>query len=106
MSKPTLDLEGQRINRAAAMMAVSNYGHGVDVERVLNWKPVQRFGNTPRSEVEDLAGHLMESYEHEDMFAEEAEGWAKDIKAAGGLAEFAKLFPHHAEVLGKLQEIG
>lgn len=99
-------VEDQRINRAAAAMAVSNYGHGVDEARVLDWQPDLRFGNTPRSEVEDLAGHLMENDEHEDMFAGEADSWAASIREAGGLAPFAERFSHHAGWLLKLAELG
>ncbi len=101
-----MNIDQQRINRAAAAMAVSNYGHGADEARILNWKPNLRFGNTPRSEVEDLAGHLMETDEHEDMFAGEAESWATQIKKDGGLRKFAEMYPHHEAWLLKLSELG
>lgn len=102
----SMKIEDQRINLAAAMMAVSNYGHGVDAEKVLRWEPCARYGNSPRTEVERLAGHLMETEEHEDMFAGEAESWAKTIRQSGGLTKFADLYPHHAEILHKIKELG
>lgn len=101
-----MNIEQQRINRAAAAMAVSNYGHGADEARILNWTPNARYGNSPRSEVCDLAGHLMESDEHEEMFADEAEGWAETIKKDGGLRKFAANYPHHEAWLFKLAELG
>ena len=100
-----MDVSVQRINRAAAAMAVSNMGHGVDEHRVLNWTPSSRYANSPRQEVCDLAGHLIESDEHEDIFGEEAEDWAKQISEAGGLATFALQFPHHARWLTALEDI-
>lgn len=107
MSKPEMSaLDTQRINRAAAAMAVSNYGHGADPSRILDWWRPNLTHGTPRAEVCDLAGHLMESDDHEEMFAEEAEGWAKTIAEAGGLVPFAEQFPHHKEWLLKLAAAG
>lgn len=100
-----MDITTQKINRAAAAMAVSNYGHGADEDRILRWKPHMRFMNSPRSEVEDLAGHLMENEEHEEMFAGEAESWADTIIRDGGLVKFAANYPHHEKWLLALAEI-
>ncbi len=96
--------EDKIINRVAAMMAVSNYGFAVDVNRVLRWELPTRYDNSPRSEVCDLAGHLIESDEHEEMFADEAFGWRKEIIKAGGLSKFAAVYRHHADTIGKLIE--
>jgi hypothetical protein len=100
-----MDIAAQKINRAAAAMAVSNYGHGTDEARILRWKPNPRFPSTPRSEVCDLAGHLMETDEHEEMFASEADGWAKQIIDAGGLLAFAEVFHWHKPWILQLEAL-
>lgn len=100
-----MDIDTQKINRAAAAMAVFNYGHSVDADRVLDWTPNLRYGNSPRQEICDLAGHLMESDDHEEMFAGEADSWAKTIQKDGGLVAFAKTFDHHKTWLLALAEM-
>lgn len=50
-----MDIKQQKINRVAAAMAVSNYGHVVDTARVLNWAPSAKYSNSPRSEVCDTS---------------------------------------------------
>ena len=100
-----MDAATQKINRAAAAMAVSNYGHTLDEARILNWKPSDRHSNSPRQEVCDLAGHLMESDEHEELFADEADGWAKSITEAGGLLAFAETFHWHKSWILQLEKL-
>ena len=101
------DLNKQRINRIAAGMAVSNMGllglH-LTVEQLLRWKPSERYDNTPRSEVEDFAGSLMESNEHEVAFAGEAEWWAEQITTVG-IPAFAEQYYHHADWIMQLNEV-
>lgn len=104
MAKKLSEEDKQRINRVAAMMAISNMGQTVDVDRVLNWKPNTRFNRDARSEICDLAGHFMETDEHEDIFAGEAESWAKGIKKVG-LSTFADQHPRHADTIRKIMEI-
>lgn len=96
--------EQQKINRIAAAMAVSNYGHGVDEARVLGWRPNPRFGNSPRSEVNSLASHLMETEDDKDTFADEAEGWAKTI-AKSGIIKFAEDYPHHTHWIMQIKDM-
>jgi hypothetical protein len=59
---------------------MSNLGHEVpdDVAEDIP-EGSSRFPVTPRLEIENLAGHLMESEEYEDIFAEEAEGWYETL---------------------------
>jgi hypothetical protein len=95
----------QQINRAAAWMAVSNMGLPLDRERFLRWTPPKRYTNSPRSEIEDFAGHLMESEEHEDTFVGEAESWARQITVMGGIEKFLKTFTWQTEVLSELLKI-
>lgn len=99
--KPIISL-AQKINRVAAAMAVSNYGHGTDVPKILNIYPTEY--STPRSEVDYLAGHLMETDDHEDMFAEEAESWAKKIRKEG-LANFAAKYKNHDGWINQIAEM-
>lgn len=47
----------------------------------------------------------METDEHEDMFADEADSWAKMIAEAGSLRAFAEQYPHHAEWIIKMEEL-
>lgn len=100
----------RKVNRVAAAMAVSNYGHlglSIPVERVHEkWLPRgdPRY-STPGSEVCDLAGSIMETDDHEEMFAGEAESWAKSIRQAGGLLKFAEQYPHHAEWIIKIHNM-
>jgi hypothetical protein len=98
--------DDRRIARIAAMMAVSNCGHGVDVAKVT--RPIDHnspYPITARNEVEYLAGHLIETDEHETMFANEATSWAKEIKKTGGLRPFAARFPHHADTIRAVMEL-
>lgn len=92
----------RKIHRVAAAMAVSNYGHlglNVPVSRVTSWKPNKPQYSSSRQEVCDLAGSIMETDEHEEMFADEAEGWENTIRDLhdGDLVKFAEAFPHHKE---------
>jgi hypothetical protein len=76
-----MDVSHGKLCRLAAAFAMSNMGHQVP-ETIT--KDIQtsddKYIVTPRSEVEQVAGHLMESDEHEDLFAQEAEMWYKDLK--------------------------
>jgi hypothetical protein len=60
----------------AACFAISNLGHEVPKSAAEN---VGYWSTDPRVEVEGLAGHLMESDEHERIFAQEAQGWLKYV---------------------------
>jgi hypothetical protein len=69
-----MKLSPKKRSRLAAALAVSNLGHRVpeDIhETFFGWS------DTPESEIGDLAGHLMESNEHEHIFYAEAEMWGK-----------------------------
>jgi ABC-type branched-subunit amino acid transport system ATPase component len=85
--------------RAAAIMAVSNMGQleqinlGATINNSLHWT------GDAYSEVCQIAGHLMESYEHEEIFAAEAEAWLKTIKQHKSLQSFAAEYPHHEKWL-------
>lgn len=74
-----MDLPEGKLCRLAAAFAISNMGH--EVPKDIAERPFSdgRFC-TPRSQVECFAGHLMETDEHEEIFAEEAESWYKDLK--------------------------
>lgn len=63
----------RRASQLAACFAVSNLGMEtyLDSERAAHFP----WPDNPRSAVERLAGHLMESDEHEEIFADEAQGY-------------------------------
>lgn len=100
-----MDTATQKINRAAAAMAVLNYGFDVDHSRVLRWEPNLRYGNSPRQEICDLAGHLIESDEHGELFAGEADGWAAQITEEGGLLQFAEKYHWHKPWILQLEAL-
>ena len=94
--------EQQKIARMASIMAVSNLGHlhNIDLERNTDFsrfKPAE----SARYDVCQVAGHLIESDDHEDMFSEEAEGWEQQIRKAG-VEAFIDMFSHHRETLEKI----
>lgn len=62
--------------RLAAAFALSNMGH--QVPENMAEKPYSD-DDTPRSQIDDFGGHLMESDEHEEIFAGEAEMWYKTL---------------------------
>jgi hypothetical protein len=66
------------LSHIAAVFAVSNLG----MMTYLN-DPVgepSRWDDTPENEVENIAGHLMESDDHEAIFGGEARMWYNKIK--------------------------
>lgn len=74
--------------RLAAGMAISNMGQEVPAyisDRPKNWSPSVEYT------VCDLAGHIMETDEHEDIFVGEAKGWLKYIRKEG----YANLLKNH-----------
>lgn len=98
----------RKIHRVAAAMAVSNYGHlglTVPVSRVTDWTPSKPQHSSARSEVCDLAGNIMETDEHEEMFAGEADSWESQIKGhfEGDLTKFADAFYWHKEWILAIQ---
>lgn len=85
----------RKVARAAAAMAISNYGHlggSVPVERVTDTR--WSWSTDAYSEVCNLASGIIESDEHETMFGEEAQGWERQIQEAG-LEAFATQFSHN-----------
>lgn len=70
-----------RINaRLGAALAISNLGHSVPDDIAAhpeNWMP------DAKSEVCQLAGHLMESDLHEEIFSGEAEYWERYARKKG-----------------------
>jgi hypothetical protein len=72
-------LEGE-LARVAAGLAMSNLGHEVPVDRITQSSEFQDWNETPRLAMENLAGHLCENEEHDEIFVGEAEMWHTDIK--------------------------
>lgn len=72
-------LSHAQLCRLSAAFAISNMGQGIPAD--IGTAPLSKESPflTPRSEVENWAGHLMETDEHEDIFAGEAEMWYKDL---------------------------
>lgn len=66
----------KRRAQLAGAFAMSNMGHQVP-ENVADRPPF--WPDTPRQAVENLAGHLMEDEEQDEIFADEAEMWATMI---------------------------
>lgn len=92
----------RKIHRVAAAMAVSNYGHlglSIPVSSVTRWTPSKPEYSSARQEVCDLAGSIMETDEHEEVFAGEAESWETTIREqhGGDLVKFAEAFHWHKE---------
>lgn len=86
----------RKIARVAAGMAISNYGHlggSVPVDRVTDTR--WSWSTDAFSEVCNVAGNIIESDEHEEMFGDEAEGWEKQIREVG-LEAFAERFSYHS----------
>lgn len=67
----------------AAAYAVSNLGHGVNEDRIRELLERKRPCEDARFAVGELAGHLMENDEHENLFGEEAEMWEQGILRDG-----------------------
>lgn len=63
-----------------AGLAVSNLGHSVNAERIVEMSGDERMNYTPRLAIENLAGHLCENEEHDEIFVAEAEMWHEQIK--------------------------
>lgn len=82
--------------RIAAGLAISNMGQEVP-ERIYESSEDQRWETTARSEVESLAGHLMETDEHDEIFVGEAEMWYENIKDLS-LNEILRQFQHNSWV--------
>lgn len=68
----------QTLSRIAALFAVSNLGLMTYIKDHVG--EIEHWGNTPEYEVENLAGFLMESDEHEAIFGGEARMWYDQIK--------------------------
>lgn len=66
----------RRRAQLAAAFAMSNMGHQVPADIAKN---PDRWPSSVRNAVENLCGHLMETDEHEDIFADEADMWATMI---------------------------
>lgn len=69
-----MELSAKKRSQLAAAFSISNMG-----QRVPDDIAETRFGwsETPQSAICNLAGHLMESDEHEDIFVSEAEMWGR-----------------------------
>lgn len=70
----------RRVARLAAWFAVSNLGHMHNMDESEAGDTHYDWPKDPRNAVENIAGHLMESDEHEEIFAEEAESWFERFK--------------------------
>lgn len=94
--------EAQKIARIASLMAVSNLGHlhNINLGRVTDFSRFKPADNA-RYDVCTVAGHLIESDDHEDMFSEEAESWEQRFREAGFEA-FVNQYSHHEEMLRKV----
>lgn len=92
-------LPEQKHARLAAAFAISNMGQEVpnDVGKgnFLEWE------RSSRHAVDNLAGHLMETDEHEEIFAEEAEMWDETIQRDG----VQRMFRVHAKTCPWFEEI-
>lgn len=75
--------ELQLIAVMSAAFAVSNYGHMLDEDRLRRMVEYDRNMTSARYAVCELAGHLMENDDHEEMFTKEAEGWEEEITKDG-----------------------
>lgn len=73
-----MDLPHNKLCRLSAAFAISNMGQTVpkDIAERISDSPYC----TPRSEIDNFAGHLMETDEHEEIFAGEAEMWYDLLK--------------------------
>ncbi len=65
-----------KIPRLAAAFAISNMGQVVPED--MSTVPHNPY-STPRSQVDSYVGHFMETDEHEQIFADEAEMWAETL---------------------------
>lgn len=83
--KKTEATEAQVIAVMAACFAVSNLGlwQFIREDSVRRMVMTNNHMISARYAVCELAGHLMEEEEHEDLFSKEAEGWERDITAMG-----------------------
>ena len=77
--------EAQVIAVMAACFAVSNLGlwQFIREDSVRRMVMTNNHMISARYAVCELAGHLMEEEEHEDLFSQEAEGWERDITKEG-----------------------
>jgi hypothetical protein len=69
--RPKTSLRAKRA-RLAAAFAISNFGYTVPLGAALH---PEDWSESAQANVEDLAGHLMESREHERLFGDEARMW-------------------------------
>lgn len=89
-----------KLPRLAAAFAISNLGHEVPAD-IAEGPYLEH--SSPRNEVENYAGHLMESDEHEDIFAAEAEMWARDL-AKTPVEEVLRIHGTHSPWVRKILE--
>lgn len=82
--------------RAGALLAVSNMGHWHNLRPDAILCNPSGWCDEARYEVCTVAGHLMESDEHEEIFGDEAAAWEK-LFTENGMEKMAKDYPHHAE---------
>lgn len=89
----------QKIARMASIMAISNMGllHFCEGRNLLSGHIVDR----AEYDVCSLAGHLIESDEHEEIFGAEAKMW-EEITKKDGLEKMMENYPHHREWMERL----
>lgn len=93
--------EHERVARIGAIMAVSNLGHfhNLNLESAID--PRGGWGDNARYDVCNIAGHLMECDDHEELFGDEAQRFEDELLGIG-IEDFIKLYPHHEEWLRKV----
>lgn len=82
--------EAQLTAVMGAAYAVSNFGYGVNEDNIRRLLESKRPCDSARFAVCELAGHLMENEEHEELFGNEAEGWERDIAKTGVKAQIER----------------
>lgn len=104
-----MPIDIRKVNRIAAALAVSNMGQlglNVPVSRVTNWRiPRNIAHSSPTGEVCDIAAAIIETDEHEEIFADEAEGWAATVQECDTLEQLADRFPYHREWIMEIDKM-
>jgi hypothetical protein len=95
----------QKFARIAALFAVSNLGHfhNIKVERYI--QDDRSWTGDAYSEVCSIAGHLMETEEHEEYFTGEAEMWSNDLREFETIGAIAMQWPYHNDWLMAIDAI-
>lgn len=85
----------QKVARAASMMALSNMGQlGLNIQVEPCLKDPSGWCESASHDVCQIAGNILETEEHEQIFSQEAEWWERMINK-DGLAAFINKHPHH-----------